>query len=53
MLSEPLLDLLRAWCPAALGNRDGMTAFTVNAEDASSSILPMSEQMKRNFPQLA
>ena len=38
--------------PVALGNRDGVTAFTVNAEDASSSILPMSKQMKRSFPQL-
>ena len=27
--------------PVALGNREGITAFTINAEDASSSILPM------------
>ncbi|HEC14101.1 MAG TPA: FkbM family methyltransferase [Acidiferrobacteraceae bacterium] len=38
--------------PVALGDRNGSTSFTVNKHDASSSILPMSDLMRSQFPEL-
>lgn len=37
----------------ALGNENGVVEFTVNSQNASSSILPMSEFKKNKFPELS
>ncbi len=36
--------------PVALGEKNGEVDFIINEQDASSSILPMSEMMKSQFP---